>query len=72
MVAAPVESGQCALCAGEADTQSSNLAEPAFALGLGDASDQVVADLDQSVAFGGSGQSIGQRTQACSWIQGGY
>ncbi|WP_235619277.1 hypothetical protein [Embleya scabrispora] len=30
--------------------QSFNLAEPAFALGFGDAGDQVVADLDQSAA----------------------
>ncbi|MET9830052.1 hypothetical protein ABZ078_12175 [Streptomyces sp. NPDC006385] len=55
MVATPVDLSQFVLCAGEADMRSFNLAEPAFALGLGDAGDQVVADLDQSVASGGVG-----------------
>lgn len=35
--------------------QSFNLTEPAFAFGFGDASDQVVADLGQSVALCGAG-----------------
>ncbi|MFB7313150.1 hypothetical protein [Streptomyces sp. NPDC056192] len=35
-------------CAPATDLQSFNLAEPAFALGFGDTSDEVVANLDQS------------------------
>lgn len=36
--------------AGEADAESFDLAEPAFAFGLGDAGEQVVADLFQPCA----------------------
>ena len=41
--------------AGEADLESFDLAEPAFAFGFGDAGGEVVADLDQAVALGGVG-----------------
>jgi hypothetical protein len=40
---------------GQADLQSVDLAQPALAFGLGDAGDQVVADLDQTVTLGGIG-----------------
>ena len=41
--------------AGEADLQAFGLAEPAVGLGLGDAGDEVVADLDQAGSGGGVG-----------------
>jgi hypothetical protein len=41
--------------AGEADLQPVDLAEPAFAAGFGDASVEVVADLDQPGALCGVG-----------------
>ena len=44
-----------ALGAGEADLQSFGLAEPALGFGLGDAGDEVVADLDQVGSGGGIG-----------------
>jgi hypothetical protein len=59
-----VELGELVVGAGEAELESFDLAEPAFAFGLGDAGDQVVADLLQPGPLAGSGQSIGQRTQA--------
>jgi hypothetical protein len=68
--AASVDLGKLFRGAGEADLQSFDFAEPAFLLGLADAGGQVVADLGQAVALGGSGQRIGQRMQACSWMQG--
>src|SRR6266536_3272424 len=51
-IAGPVELGELVVGAGEADLQSLDLAEPAFAFGLGDAGDEVVADLHQPVALG--------------------
>jgi hypothetical protein len=47
-VGAPVELGELVVGAGEADLEALDLAEPAFAFGLGDAGQQVVADLLQS------------------------
>ncbi|KJY40954.1 hypothetical protein VR41_14220 [Streptomyces sp. NRRL B-1568] len=44
--------GELLLCACEADLESFDLAEPAFVLGLGDAGDEVVADLLQPAALG--------------------
>lgn len=51
-------------CAGEADLQFLDLAEPAFSLGLGDAGDQVVADLGQPCRWAGSGRRSEHLTQA--------
>ena len=42
---APVELAEFLLSANQADLQAFNLAKPAFALGLSDAGDEVVADL---------------------------
>jgi hypothetical protein len=44
---APVELAEFLLSASQADLQAFDLAEPAFALGLSDAGDEVVADLLQ-------------------------
>jgi hypothetical protein len=49
---APVELGELVVGAGEADLEAFDLAEPAFAFGLGDAGDQVVADLGQAGPLG--------------------
>jgi hypothetical protein len=43
-----VDLGELILRARETDLQSFNLAEPTFALGFGDTSDEVVANVDQS------------------------
>jgi len=48
-----VDLGEFALGADEADLQALDLAEPAFALGLGDAVVQVVPDLLQAGPLGG-------------------
>src|SRR6266436_4489471 len=48
---------------GEADLQAFDLVEPAFALGLGDAGDQVVADLGDAVALVG-GRPVHAAAQA--------
>jgi hypothetical protein len=42
---APVDLGDLVVGAGEADLESFNLAEPAFAFGFGDAGGEVLADL---------------------------
>ncbi|MEU8251059.1 hypothetical protein [Nonomuraea sp. NPDC048916] len=42
---APIEPAELLLGASQADLESFNLAEPAFAFGLGNAGDEVVADL---------------------------
>ncbi|MDP4510948.1 hypothetical protein [Nonomuraea turcica] len=47
-----VELGEFLSCAGKADLQPLDLAEPAFSLGLGDVGDQVVADLGQPCPLG--------------------
>jgi hypothetical protein len=49
---APVWLGELVLGPGEADLESFDLAQPAFAFGLGDPGGQVVADLGQAVALG--------------------
>jgi hypothetical protein len=41
------------LSSGKAQLQPFHLAEPSFAFGFGDAGEEVVADLDESVALGG-------------------
>jgi hypothetical protein len=50
-----VDLGEFVLGAGEADLESFGFAEPAFAVGFGDAGDEVVADLGDAVALGGDG-----------------
>ena len=47
-----VDLGELVLRGGEADLQALGFAVPAFALGLGDAGDQVVADLFQPRPLG--------------------
>jgi hypothetical protein len=49
---APVDLGEFGLGVGEADLESLDFAEPAFPLGLGDAGDQVVADVGQPCPLG--------------------
>lgn len=49
---AAVELGEFLLCAGEADLESFDFTEPAFPLGLGDAGEEVVADVDESCPLG--------------------
>jgi len=46
---AAVDLGELVVGAGEADLESCDLAEPAFAFGFGDPGDEVVADLDDSL-----------------------
>ena len=48
-----VHLGELGAGAGEADFQSFGFTEPAVGLGLGDAGDEVVADLDQAGPGGG-------------------
>ncbi|MGW1236743.1 hypothetical protein [Streptomyces californicus] len=48
----PVDLGELILGSGEADRESFDLAEPALALGLGDAGEEVVADLLQPAELG--------------------
>ena len=55
-----VHLGELGLGAGEADLQAFGLAEPALGFGLGDAGDEVVADLDQA----GSGGGVGAQQRA--------
>jgi hypothetical protein len=45
--------GEFVFGAGEADLQSFDFAEPAFAFGFGDAGGEVVADVGEAVALGG-------------------
>lgn len=49
------ELGEFSLGAGEADLKSFDLSEPAFSLCLGDAVEEVVADLHQSASLSGVG-----------------
>lgn len=49
---APIELAELLLGASQADPKSFDLPEPALALGLGDAGDEVVADLLQPAALG--------------------
>src|ERR1700739_5011511 len=50
---APVDLGELVLGAGEADLEFFGFAEPAFAVGFGDAGGEVVADLGDAVPLGG-------------------
>src|SRR6516165_9234266 len=52
---AAVDLGELVLSAGETDPEALDLAEPAFALGFGDAGVEVVADLGDPVPLGGIG-----------------
>jgi hypothetical protein len=45
--------GELVVGGGEADLESLGFADPAFALGFGDASQEVVADLFEAVPLGG-------------------
>ena len=65
-----VDLGELVLGAGEADLEALDLAEPAFALGLGDAVVQVVPDLLEPARWAGSGLKSEHLTHACSWTQG--
>ena len=63
-----VELGELGAGSREADLQAFELSEPSFAAGFVDPGDQVVADVDESVALGGVG-SEQWATQECSWMQ---
>src|SRR6266436_4920882 len=52
---APVDLGEFVFGAGAADFESFGFAEPAFAVGFGDAGGEVVADLGDAVPLGGVG-----------------
>ncbi len=52
-VGAPVDLGEFAARAGQADLESFGFAVPAFALGFGDAGDQVAVDLCDAGPLGG-------------------
>jgi hypothetical protein len=52
-VAAPVDLGEFFLGSGEADVEALDFAEPALAVGFGDAGYQVVADLGDAGPLGG-------------------
>ena len=52
---APVDLGELVAGAGETDLESFGFAVPAFALGFGDPSDQVVVDLGDAGTLGGRG-----------------
>ena len=60
---APIELAELLLGASQADLESFNLAEPAFAFGLGDAGDQVVADVRQPCPLGWTEVTPGMWTQ---------
>ncbi|MFI9544811.1 hypothetical protein ACIHAR_12920 [Streptomyces sp. NPDC052016] len=47
-----VELGEFLLCSSEADLESFDFAKPPFALGLGDAGDEVVADVEEPCPLG--------------------
>ncbi|MEW2567801.1 hypothetical protein [Streptomyces sp. NPDC047070] len=50
-----VELGEFLLCFGKAHLEPFHIAEPSFAFGFGDAGEEVVADLDETVTLGGVG-----------------
>ena len=56
-VGAPVDLGELVAGAGETDLESFGFAVPAFALGFGDAGDQVVVDLGDAGTLGGRSYS---------------
>ncbi len=65
-----VHLGEFGVGAGEADFEAFGFTEPVLGLGLSDAGDEVVPDLDETVRAAGSGRRSGQRRQLCSWMQG--
>jgi hypothetical protein len=67
---AALELGELVFGAGEADREPLDLAEPAFAFGLGDPGEQVVADLRQPVALGGVWPKHWAPDTPCSWMHG--
>lgn len=62
----------CELVAGsgKADFESFDFAEPAFALGLHNAGNEVVADGGDAGPLGWVGPEHGAAMQACSWVRG--
>ncbi|WP_370740857.1 ATP-binding protein [Streptomyces sp. Ncost-T10-10d] len=62
--------GEFLLSSGEADLEALDLAEPALVFRLGDAGDQVVADVGEPCPLAGKGRRSEHLTQACSWTQG--
>src|SRR6266851_3324241 len=56
---APVDLGEFVFGACAADLESFGFAEPAFAVGFGDAGGEVVADLGDAVPLGGVGPAQG-------------
>lgn len=52
------------LRSGKADVQSFDFAEPSFAFGLGDAGEEVVADLGEVVPLGGVGPDARNATSS--------
>ena len=64
-----VDLGELVVGGGEADLESFDLAEPAFALGFGDAGVQIVADLDEPGSLGGVRPEERASDAACSWMQ---
>jgi hypothetical protein len=50
--APPIDLRKLVLRAGETDSQTFDLAEPAFAFGFGDAGEQVVSDVGQPCPLG--------------------
>src|SRR5260370_35936483 len=56
---APVDLGEFVFGAGAADLESFGFAEPAFAVGFGDAGGEVVGDLGDAVPLGGVGPVSG-------------
>jgi hypothetical protein len=68
---APVDLGEFVVGPGEADLESFDFAEPAFAFGFSDAGDQVVADFGNALALSGIGGSAWRR-QPCASTSRGY
>jgi hypothetical protein len=64
---ASINLGKFPFGAGEADVEPFDFAEPSFAFGLGDAGDEVVADLGESVALGGVGPEH-RTADACMFV----
>lgn len=69
-VGSSIDLGEFVVGATKADLESFDLAEPALPFGLADSGDEVVADFGDAGALRGVGPNMGQRMQACSWMQG--
>ena len=67
---APVDLGELVVGAGEADLEAFDLAEPAFASASAMRAKRLSRISAMRGRWAGSGQSIGQRMQACSWMHG--